>query len=141
MNTAAEILRFLDSLGVTIRVNERGNLAVRPTDRVTPEMARHVKEVEPDIRRLLRERDTERASETPAPHEPAQRIVEAYFQPTVELIFPEARCKVMAKNPEFPSCPKCGQARYWISPSGKVSCGECGEVRFILAAIEYHPVN
>ncbi len=46
-------------------------------------------------------------------------------------------------NPEFPPCRKCGAKRYWITPSGKVVCGGrgCGEVCYILASIEYHPVN
>ncbi len=140
MNTAAEILSLFDSLGVTIRINERGDLAVRPADRVTPDMARRVKAVEPDMRRLLLERDAE-MRKPPSAHEPNSGLIEAYFRPTVELVWPQPRDKVVPADPKFPACPDCHVARYWISHTGKVVCGKCGQVRFILAAIEYHPVN
>ena len=42
---------------------------------------------------------------------------------------------------EFPPCPQCKIARYWITPGGKVVCGKCGEVRFLLTSIVYHAVN
>jgi hypothetical protein len=59
----------------------------------------------------------------------------------VEMIFIEPREKVTPINPKFPCCPACAFSRYWISSSGKVVCGKCGETRFILASISYHVVN
>jgi len=68
------------------------------------------------------------------------RILEARFRPTVELVHPEVREKVTPVNPEFPLCPECRTKRYWVSAGGKVVCGKCGKVRFLLAAIEFHAV-
>jgi|GEM_PF-4239407 len=65
-------------------------------------------------------------------------VVEATFRPTVELIYPQPGPAIRPVKPEFPRCPECDVARYWIAPTGKVVCGSCGQVRFILAAIEYH---
>ncbi len=59
----------------------------------------------------------------------------------VELVFVEPREKVTPVSPDFPPCPDCESARYWISNLGKVVCGKCGETRFMLASISYHPVN
>jgi len=59
----------------------------------------------------------------------------------VELIYVEPHEKVTPVNPEFPPCPTCAAARYWISSLGKVVCGVCGETRFILASISYHMIN
>jgi len=50
---------------------------------------------------------------------------------------------VIPVSPEFPRCPKCGAARYWIA-RGMVMCGSrtCySAVRFILTRIEYHTVH
>ncbi|MGA7871885.1 MAG: hypothetical protein WCA22_13420 [Candidatus Binatus sp.] len=60
----------------------------------------------------------------------------------VELIYVEPQPKVTPLDPKFPPCRKCGARRYWITDSGKVVCGGpgCGEVRYILASIEYHPI-
>ena len=135
MNTAAEILSLFDSLGVTIRINERGNLAVRPTDRVTPDMARRVKAVEPDMRRLLRQRDAEPLGILSRSIEMPDRVIEATFGPAT------ARVREQPINPAFPPCPDCKTARYWITPSGKVVCSKCGEVCFLLTSITYHAVN
>jgi hypothetical protein len=59
----------------------------------------------------------------------------------VELVFVEPREKVTPLRPEFPPCPSCSSARYWITAGGKVVCGTCGVTRFMLAAISYHPVS
>jgi hypothetical protein len=59
----------------------------------------------------------------------------------VELVFVEPREKVTPVSPDFPPCPACGTSRFWISNLGKVVCSVCGETRFILASISYHPVN
>jgi hypothetical protein len=59
----------------------------------------------------------------------------------VELVFVEPREKVTPLRPEFPPCPSCSSARYWITAGGKVVCGTCGVVRFMLAAISYHPIS
>jgi len=69
------------------------------------------------------------------------KVVEARFRPTVELVYPQPGPAIRPVNPEFPRCPECNVARYWIAPTGKVICGSCGQVRFILAAIEYHSVQ
>jgi len=67
-------------------------------------------------------------------------IIEATLRPTTAA-WPELLAAVKPQNPEFPACPECHQARYWISPRGKVVCGKCGAVRFLLIAIQYHPVS
>ena len=69
-------------------------------------------------------------------------IVEATLRPTIP--WPELLATVKPANPGFPPCPECHQARYWISPKGKVVCGSrkcAGAVRFLLTAIEFHPVQ
>ncbi|HKN11755.1 MAG TPA: hypothetical protein VJX68_01035 [Candidatus Binatus sp.] len=66
-------------------------------------------------------------------------VIEATLRPTMP--WPELLSAVKPLNPEFPACPECHRARYWISPRGKVVCGKCGEVRFVLVAIQYHPVS
>ncbi len=66
-------------------------------------------------------------------------VIEATLRPT--LPWPDLLAAVRPQNPEFPACPGCHHPRYWISPRGKVVCGKCGEVRFVLVAIQYHPVN
>ena len=83
-----------------------------------------------------------RAAESHAP--PPKTVSGAPASPVaVELIYVEPQPKVTPANPEFPPCRKCGTRRYWITASGKVVCGGrgCGEVCYILASIEYHPVN
>jgi hypothetical protein len=62
-------------------------------------------------------------------------------EPGVELAYPEQGPAVRPLNPEFPPCPECRIARYWIAPTGKVVCGACGQTRFILTAIEYHALQ
>jgi hypothetical protein len=59
----------------------------------------------------------------------------------VELVFVQPREKITPLRPEFPPCPSCSSARYWITAGGKVVCGTCGVTRFILAAISFHPVS
>ena len=59
----------------------------------------------------------------------------------VELVYVEPREKVTPISPEFPPCPACKSARYWISSLGKVVCGSCGNTRFMLVSISYHLVN
>jgi ribosomal protein L37AE/L43A len=68
-------------------------------------------------------------------------IVEARFRPTVELVYPQPGPTIRPTNPEFPRCPECDVARYWIAPTGKVICGSCGKVRLVITAIEYHSVQ
>jgi hypothetical protein len=58
----------------------------------------------------------------------------------VELIYVEPQPKVTPVDPRFPPCRTCGKRRYWITASGKVVCGGCGEVCYILASIEFHPI-
>jgi len=64
----------------------------------------------------------------------------------VEGVFPRAqllriqRSDVQPKNPAFPPCPKCATGRYWIAPTGKVVCGFCGQVRFVLTSIQYRKI-
>jgi hypothetical protein len=95
---------------------------------------------------------------TPAPFQltsPPSPLAEVVVEPlpSVEAIFGDAAEwiepplvvgeKVLPMNPEFPPCPVCGSARYWIS-KGKVMCGSrrCySAVRFILTRIEYYPVH
>jgi hypothetical protein len=133
VNTAAEVLKLFDSLGVTIRVNARGKLAVRPADRVTAEIARQVKAVEPAIRQLLQERAAEQrygalsASET-------DRVVEATFISAVTPIRAQPAT-------EFPVCPCCKVGHYWLESNGRVICRECRIIRFVVTAIQSHPVN
>ncbi len=67
-------------------------------------------------------------------------LIEATFRPTMELATPEPR-KTATTNRCFPECPGCHKTRYWIGTSGKVICSSCGDVRFVMASIEYHPVN
>lgn len=69
-------------------------------------------------------------------HAPASPVV-------VELIYVEPQPKVIPVSPEFPPCRKCGARRFWIADSGKVVCSGrgCGEVCYILASIEYHPIS
>jgi len=45
------------------------------------------------------------------------------------------------QNLEFPACPDCHNTRDWIIPRGKVVCGKCCEVRFVLVSIQYQPVS
>jgi len=69
-------------------------------------------------------------------------VIEATLRPTIP--WPELLTAVKPQNPEFPTCPECHQARYWISPRGKVVCGSrkcAGAVRFLLTAIEFHQVQ
>jgi hypothetical protein len=66
-------------------------------------------------------------------------VIQTVFRPAMP--WPELLAAVKPQSPEFSACPECRQARYWISPRGKVVCGKCGEVRFILVAIQYHPVG
>ena len=69
------------------------------------------------------------------------KVVEATFRPTVELVYPQPGPAIRPTNPEFPRCPECDVARYWIAPTGKVICDSCGKVRLIITAIEYHSVQ
>jgi ribosomal protein L37AE/L43A len=69
------------------------------------------------------------------------KVVEATFRPTVELVYPQPGPAIRPTKPEFPRCPECDVARYWIAPTGKVICGSCGKVRLIITAIEYHSVQ
>ena len=73
-------------------------------------------------------------NQRPAAPEPT-RIIEATFLPA------NANDPERPINPEFPVCPDCKMARYWIAPSGKVVCGKCGQTRFLLTSIAYHVVN
>jgi len=62
----------------------------------------------------------------------------------VELTYVEPhqpREMVKPVDPQFPACRKCRSRRFWIAASGKVVCGNCGEVCYILAKIEFHPIN
>jgi len=82
------------------------------------------------------------AVESHAP--PLKTVSSAPASPVaVELIYVEPQPKVTPVSPDFPPCRKCGARRYWITVSGKVVCGGrgCGEVCYILASIEYRPVN
>jgi hypothetical protein len=45
------------------------------------------------------------------------------------------------QSPEFLASPDCPDTSDWISPGGKGVCGKCGEVRFVLVSIRYHPVR
>ncbi len=60
----------------------------------------------------------------------------------VELIYVEPQPKVTPVDPRFPPCRRCGSRRFWITATGKVVCGRpgCGEVCYILASIEFHPI-
>ena len=60
----------------------------------------------------------------------------------VELIYVEPQPKVTPADPRFPPCRWCGSRRYWITATGKVVCSRpsCGEVCYILASIEFHPI-
>lgn len=66
-------------------------------------------------------------------------VIEATLRSTMP--WPDLLAAVKPQNPEFSACPDCRQARYCISPRGRVVCGKCGEVRFVVVAIRYHPVS
>lgn len=66
-------------------------------------------------------------------------ILEARFRPVIERIWP--RLGERTASSAFPACPECHIARYWIAHTGKVTCGTCGEVRFVLASMAYHPLQ
>ncbi len=50
---AIEILEVLDSLGVSVRINERDKLTLNPKSLVTPELAAQCQLAEPQLRRLV----------------------------------------------------------------------------------------
>jgi hypothetical protein len=80
----------------------------------------------------------DRAEATDSPSQ-SGAIIEAILRPTIP--WPDLLAAVKPQNPQFPACPGCHHTRYWISARGRVVCGKCGEVRFVLVAIQYHPVH
>ena len=43
--------------------------------------------------------------------------------------------------PELPECPTCQQRRYWLTRQGRVVCSVCGEARFTITHLEFHPLS
>jgi hypothetical protein len=63
--------------------------------------------------------------------------------PVIEMIFKACGGEAAQITPEFPPCPECGAARYWVS-RGFLRCGskKCDSApRFALVAISYSPIN
>jgi len=118
--TAAQVLDELRGRGIRIERRPAGKLWLTPASAAYPALRELVLACKDELLALL---------SPPAP------VV-------VELIWIEPQPKVTPVSPKFPPCRKCGTRRYWISDSGKVVCGGrgCGEVNFLLASIEYHPI-
>lgn len=108
--------------GITLIPNGE-KLTAEPASRLSDADRAAIRESKRDLLRLL--------SQSEAP------------EPVIEATFRAAKATIAEQliNPEFPGCPECKMARYWIAPSGKVVCGKCGQTRFLLTSITYHVVN
>jgi hypothetical protein len=99
-------------------------LTAEPASRLSDADRTAIRETKKELLRILSQK-----IETP------ERVIEATFSAAT------AQIREPPINPEFPACPDCKMARYWIAPTGKVVCGKCGETRFLLTSIAYHAVN
>jgi len=142
---AREIIEGYSRFGLRLSVHN-GRLQIDPKPLPPPEtappelrhLARLFKQHREEVIQLLQ---SERPDMSNTPDMSKSGVVEATFRPTVELVYPEPGPAIRPVNPEFPRCPECGTARYWITPTGKVVCGSCGQVRLVLTAIEYHALQ
>jgi hypothetical protein len=119
--TVIQILDELRSRGVRVEPRPHGKLWLTPARAVDSVLLEKVRAAKPALLQIL----------APEP----ERVIEATFSAVT------ATGRDRAINGEFPPCPNCKMARYWITPGGKVVCGKCGEVRFLLTNIAYHAVN
>lgn len=81
--------------------------------------------------------DTSKAIESEIQAQRTPMIFEATFRRTTDNADPG-----LAKV-SFPECPECGAIRFWIS-GGLMRCGSkvCASApRFVLVALQFHPVN
>jgi hypothetical protein len=153
--SASEIVRKFNQLGIRLFLGRDGNLRARPLpprDALSDELRellRFLRKREREVVQLLSERpemsstsqDVGSAEMSSTPEMPKSGVVEATFRPTVELVYPQPGPAIRPTKPEFPRCPECDVARYWIAPTGKVICGSCGKVRLIITAVEYHAIQ
>lgn len=122
---ANALLSDFRSRGIDLVPNGE-KLTVTPSSRLTDEDRTVLRAYKCDLLRIL-----SRSVETP------ERVIEATFREAPATI-PD-----QAISSEFPPCPVCGAARYWIS-RGLVLCGSkrCGSApRFVLTSIEFHAVQ
>ncbi len=119
---AHQLLNDFQARGIRL-VPEGGNLVVEPAERLSDTDRAAIRQAKPDLLRIL----------LPVP----ARIIEATFVP-VSAPAPGSTAA------EFPPCPECGSARYWLASGGRVLCGtkQCASAqRFQLIALEFHVVN
>jgi tubulysin polyketide synthase-like protein len=150
---AIEVLTELRNAGIRVEPRPNGNLYLAPANRLTPDLLTSVRTHKSEILNLLSQpRGACSSPSDDATIARAKQIAQAAGNAhdlidygtrvgAVELIYVEPREKVTPVSPEFPPCPACATARYWISSLGKVVCSVCGETRFILASISYHTIN
>jgi hypothetical protein len=122
MNAYA-LLSDLLSRGISLIPNGE-KLTAEPASRLSDADRAAIRQSKPDLLRIL-----SKNIETP------EHVIEATFSAVT------ATGRDRANTAEFPACPDCKMARYWITPGGKVVCGKCGQVRFLLTNIAYHAVN
>jgi len=153
--TAREIVWGFNRLGIRLYLGRDGNLRARPLpppDAIPNELRellRFLRKREREVVQLLSERpdmsnvsrDVDSADVLNALDMSKPGVVEARFRPTVELVYPQPGPAIRPTNPEFPRCPECDVARYWIAPTGKVVCGSCGKVRLVITAVEYYAIQ
>lgn len=144
------LLADLRQRGFSLAVRDDEQIVVRPVSRLTEGDCAAIRQCKPELLALLSvasnaspppaiERAKQIARETEAA---GLNLVEcATSVGAVELIYVAPREKVVPVNTAFPPCPACNSSRYWISDSGKVVCGSCGETRFVLSSIEFHPIS
>jgi TubC N-terminal docking domain len=120
---AYTLLSDFRSRGIALIPNGE-KLTVEAASRLSDADRAAIRESKPELLRILSQ-----SIEMP------ERVIEATFSAA------NAHVREQPINPEFPACPDCKMARYWIAPSGKVVCGKCGETRFLLTSITYHAVN
>jgi hypothetical protein len=118
---AHQLLRDFRARGIRL-VPEGGKLAVEPAELLSDADRAAIRQAKPDLLRIL----------APAFE---RIIIDATFTPANVTTYNAA---------EFPSCPVCGQVRYWLASGGRVLCGTktCASAqRFQLIALEFHAVN
>ena len=117
---AHQLLSDFRARGIRL-VTEGGKLAVEPAERLSDADRVAIRQAKPELLRIL------------APM--FERIIDATFTPASA-----PTCNAA----EFPSCPVCGQVRYWLASGGRVLCGTktCASAqRFQLIALKFHAVN
>lgn len=110
----------------------RGIALIPNGERLTAEPASRLSDAD---RAAIRQSKTELLRILSRSIEKPERVIEATFSAAT------AGVREPPINPAFPPCSDCKTARYWITPTGKVVCGKCGEVRFLLTSITYHAVH